>query len=848
MKRDWIFKPAAGRHGWRSWVLERTAEFKPWLCSEASIAWAQLWRRPALPLALAVLAGGLLATRGWVWLLGLLALAVLSGVCSQWQSHGKWRETTAWVRFGLLLLGLALGGLRLGWPFWLAEDFQRAHPAGRWSGEVKVEQILSRSSSGSDWVTALVTGPRGVRLALSGSARQIQPGARLQVAGYLERPARAANPGGFDRQDWLWRQGIWQELDLKRGEVIVRAPGEPRALVRLAEHWRQFLQDRLVDLVGRDRAALLSGLLIGSTEGMDKASVYDFRQAGLSHLTAVSGANIAFWLTPLTGWLRRFKIRRLIRQLLLLGTLILFGFLTGWQVSVSRAVIVTALFMLGRLFHRRSDPLNALGLAVIVFALIQPLAILSFSFWLSGSATLGLLAGGPALARRLDQRWPNLPAGWSGFLGTSLAVQVLVLPAAAVLARQLSLVGLIANIPALFLVEWLTVASLLALLAGAGLWLVLIVFNSLPGLAIDAGARLAVLLGFLGRPLAVALDSLLAVAHAFARVAWGRWPVAWLNLLLVCGLGLLMIRSLLRLSRLTRHLLWQMGVWLIALGLALALARPLVLARDQVWFLSVGQGDATLIVTRSGQTALIDTGKPGSGWQVVLPALDALGIRSLDVLILSHGHLDHAGGAAELLATGRVRQLLVPELDLKHINTTGGQDNLTQQLIDLAEAGDIPWGTLTRRHSLKLSPTDELRVVAADRPVARAADTEDLNEQAIHFQLQLAGYRFLLMSDCTPASEESLLSDPKIVNNEVLKVAHHGSRMTTQAEFLDLVRPELAIISVGPNQYGHPAPELLQRLTARSVPTLRTDRGGAVRIDIAAGKLFVQEYGKEKHG
>jgi len=376
----------------------------------------------------------------------------------------------------------------------------------------------------------------------------------------------------------------------------------------------------------------------------------------------------------------------------------------------------------------------------------------------------------------------------------------------------------------------------------------LIVLSGLPGLAIDTGAKLAVLLGFLGRPLAVALDSLLAVAHAFARVAWGRWPVAWLNLLLVCGLGLLMIRSLLGLSRLTRHLLWQMGVWLIALGLALALARPLVLARDQVWFLSVGQGDATLIVTLSGQTALIDTGKPGSGWQVVLPALDALGIRSLDVLILTHGHLDHAGGAGELLGSGRVRRLLVPAQEVNQENTTGGQDNLTEYLVEQAESLHVPWSTLTAQHVLALGQSVQLHVLAATGLDALTTNVDDLNELSLHFRLDLAGHSLLLMSDSTPLVEQALLSDPRIVDNEILKVPHHGSRATTLAPFLSQVQPDLAIISVGPNTYGHPAPELLARLTDSAIPYMRTDWQGAILIDLRQGTLYAQIYRKEDHG
>jgi len=93
-----------------------------------------------------------------------------------------------------------------------------------------------------------------------------------------------------------------------------------------------------------------------------------------------------------------------------------------------------------------------------------------------------------------------------------------------------------------------------------------------------------------------------------------------------------------------------------------------------------------------------------------------------------------------------------------------------------------------------------------------------------------------------------LLTDPRIVDNEILKVAHHGSRSTTLVTFLDQVQPDLAIISVGPNTYGHPAPELLERLEENKIPYVRTDRQGAILIELHQDRLFAQTYRKEDHG
>ena len=753
--------------------------------------------------------------------------------------------------FILITLALILGFIRFALFFIPAEVFLARWQDKYFQGEGRVVSYLSEYQAGSiDKVQAVVAVPvvpgfGTTRIAVKGEKQLLPLGATIQFSGYLNRPDTAANPGGFDARDWLWRQGIMLETEIAEHRVDILQKGP-------VVSWRNWLEAVLGELVrscqrlvGAARAPLLLSLLIGETSGLTAEQDYYFRQAGLSHLMAVSGANIAFWLTPLTGILRRMRISRLIRQLILLIVLVGFGFLTGWQVSVGRAIVMISLFLIARLFHQRADPLNSIGWVGLVFLIVSPLSLLSYGFWLSLLATVGMLVGAPWLAGLVRRRWPKWPNFLVELLSLNLAVQLLVLPVTAVLSRQLSLVGFLANLPAVWLVEWLTGYALI-LLTAVPFWTLL--QNSLNGLGFG-GSGMVDWFPVLGRPLAQGLDLLQSLARSFARVGWGRLAASQINTLMIFSFVLIVFWYLYR-ERPVRGLLRQVSLALLALGLAWNGVGVMIRPRDEVWFLSVGQGDATLLIDHHGETMLIDAGKPEMGWKTILPTLDALGIWAIDRLILSHGHLDHAGGASDLIKSGRIRELLHDNGD----GTKGGQDDLTNMLIELAADEGILLQALPDHATIPMgSETRWMTVLSgAENTVpgtpAQSVSAADANEKALHFRLQLDEFSLLLMSDCTAETEADLLATQVIQPAHLLHVAHHGSKLTTRPDFLEAVDPLAAVISVGPNQYGHPTPEVMERLTERGIHYLRTDRQGAIQATWQNGKMILTPYRKENYG
>jgi competence protein ComEC len=567
-------------------------------------------------------------------------------------------------------------------------------------------------------------------------------------------------------------------------------------------------------------AALARGFVLGQDGGIDPRTKEDFRRAGLSHLLAVSGQNVALLALLAMPLLAALGMPLRTRLVWVLALIAVYVPLAGAGPSIQRAGVMGALSVLATLAGRRASRLYALAVAALVTLAIDPGIAADVGWQLSFAAVLGILLTAAPLRAAIASRLGS--AGLAGALADGAAMTI---------AATLATAPLIAFHFGAFSTATL-VANLLALPAVApAMWLGMLA----AGLGQVPGAPVAAL-NAINAPL---------LAYVAQVAAWcGRPDWAYLEVRLgIAGLiaayitlagAALCIPHLVRRHRLaTRRKSAADGRGVAMAGVLVALAAVLCVAlwpaSDdavvpspsaglRVTVLDVGQGDAILLQPADAPAVLIDGGPAGEG---LAGMLGDAGVERLGAVVVTHDQSDHAGGVRELLGALPVGQLLFGAL--------GGET------LAAARAAGVPARRLARGRAVH---SGDLRLevlwpppVLLDGPLV----AEDPNRLSLVLLARRRRFSMLLTGD---AEAEAVPLDLGPV--DVLKVAHHGSEDAALADLLERTRPRLAVISAGDdNPFGHPAPATLAALAAHCIPVLRTDRDGAISLAVDSTDLRI---------
>ena len=533
-------------------------------------------------------------------------------------------------------------------------------------------------------------------------------------------------------------------------------PGEQAARVR------SLILDRLRPEAGRGRA-LLAGFLLGDTSGLDDVERDQMRRAGLSHYVAVSGSNVALFLGGLfllagpLGWSAR---RRALLGLAGLGFFIL---LIGPDPSVLRAAVMAGLLLTARACGLRPDVWRVLAAGVSLLILASPELVFSLGFQLSAAATAGVVVGSGCF-RRVRPRWLGTA------LGASIGAQLAVAPILLLSVGTIPLWAPAANVAAAPLVLGATGLGAAGALTGLG-----------PVTAAGAAAAEAVLV--------------------IAETAAGLPQIDWRGFLLLLLPG---AAALWRSVRPAAVLAGAAAAAALTVSLSPGLfggppAGPFFAALD------VGQGDALLLLGEDGETMLVDG---GSDALVLQAALARFGVRSIDLLVVSHAHRDHYGGL-----DGVIGRIPVGEMWYAPFPGQG------KQFGEFVASARARTAVSTPQPGRYLLGGVELEVLGPRRRYA------SLNDQSIVVTAYLGGRRILLSGDIERIAQAEM--DPPPV--EVLKVPHQGAA-TSDPAWLAATGASTAVVSVGPNTYGHPSESLLAELAAAGMEVRRTDLEGDVVI------------------
>ena len=661
---------------------------------------------------------------------------------------------------------------------WEVELRQAAAPGG-FARAVARELGRERSAGGP---------PCTVELALAVRSGTAAAGSVVRV--------RRAEPTGSDRGLLL------REAQL----TLVRGPGP-------LDRWRNQVGASLDRRFGPDGPAARA-LLIADTRGLSPELRDRYADAGLVHILSISGLHVAIVGGALLLLFQAVRLPLVTARLAAVATAVLYVLAIGAPPPAARSVTLFAATTLAHLRQRPVSPWGTFALAAVV-PLIDLRTVLDLGWQLSVSGYAAILVAG-RLGRRIPRRW----AGWRRTALKELMTGTLAALATAALVTwhfgRLSLIAPLSNLVVGPVISLLQPTLFLVMVLPDALGAAFVVDAARPLLrAMDAVAQLAA--GVPGAVIDVAPSAtsawLIGVVTVAVMIAgWARRPTRWV--LLALGASTVMI--------------WLPHGPLLERGTA----------RTEIHLLDVGQGDAIAIRSPLGRWVLIDAGRSWSGGDAgrstVVPHLRRRG-GPLALLILTHPHADHIGGAAS------IARALRPEI-VYDAGFVLGQTGYRELLATFQTRG-IAWQRVRpgTSHTIDGIAFDFL---APDSAWAAARD--DPNDASTVVRLRVGVHRFLFMGDAESGEEQWLLErlGPDALQATVLKVGHHGSRTSTSEAFLEAVRPRLALVSVGANNsYGHPNPEVMQRLAAQGATVLRTDQLGTVILRTDGEQLEVEAAG-----
>ena len=673
-----------------------------------------------------------------------------------------------------------------------------------------------------------------VRVTLYGQG-ELDYGDRVELRGDLKVPPGERNPGGFDYGFHLLTRGVTATMQVRDfHQVEVLSVGEGNWFISQSLTLKNQILDIIEKNLPSEEGSLLAGIILGAREELSPRLEESFRRAGMAHVLAVSGLHIGLIALLLLQLFRLFKIKQDFSWLLILILIFIYLSVIGFKPSALRAALMLSLGAGAFLVKKDKDPLTALALAALIILIVKPLWLFTISFQMSFMAVLSIIT----LTPFLEEKMSLLPSLLKKIISVTLAAQLGILPLTAYYFFEISLMALLANI---------LVLPFLGIIIGLGFLSILsTLIITYAGFFFFEINRL-----FLSYIIWTA-EALSGIPGAYVMVNPPR-PLTiffyYFFILVLLPNSSIIISQGKEVKTRVRHKTGKKNYSLLVGGMVLAVLLIWLPAFQgqpslEAVFLDVGQGDSIFIRTFSGKNILIDGGgRPAYvyeeeygqdfiGERVVVPFLRHQGVRKLDLVIISHPHEDHYGGLIPVIEQFPVDLIIASPAESDFF--------LYQNLMDLIAEKEIPLMYFRTGDSI----AGNNLVMDFYNPPERlfSGTSSDLNNNSLVFKLTAGEVDFLFTGDAEYPAENYMLESNYDLSSHILKVGHHGSSSSSGEKFLEAVNPEIAVIQVGENPFGHPSFQTLESLEQREVSAYRMDWDGAVTVTTDGDKIWVESF------
>lgn len=632
----------------------------------------------------------------------------------------------------------------------------------------------------------------------------IKFGDYIKINAKIELPSKARNYMGFDYQRYLKSKKIIATIsDVENMEIL--DANKANIAENIFNSVRNNIKENMYKLLPKDVRELAVGMMIGDKDELDANIAEDFKNSNLTHMLAVSGAHISYVILGLNLMLKKAGNR--FRKIFIICFLIFFVGVTDFTPSVQRASIMAILMLVSTMLYRSQDTYTSIAFSGLVILVINPYSFFDIGFQLSFGGTIGIVLMYNNLMKRFKTK-----GKLKGYIVSSICVSVcanlIIIPIMAFNFNTVSLTFWISNLLA---------GPFLGVIIILGLCIYLLSFVIFPVAKI------------ISIPLKYLIYILLVIVKYCSKIPFSSITIRtpYIFGILIYYIVLYLIFNYAKIRPYFKKLV-------VVIMIVILIANSCIYMQNHgkmiIYFIDVGQGDSTLIRTAKNKTILIDGGGSENssfdvGEKTLLPYLLDRKITVLDYVVISHFDTDHCGGILYLMEHIKVKNIIISKQGKESSNYNKFKNIVLDKGISVifVKKGD----------KIKIDNETYMDVLF---PSNNFISDNILNNNSIVTKVWYNNFSVLFTGDVEEIAENEICREYNTTDKlkaNILKVAHHGSKTSSTAEFIKMVKPQIALIGVGErNKFGHPNDGVIQRLRNINTKIYRTDKMGEIVIQI----------------
>ena len=676
----------------------------------------------------------------------------------------------------------------------------------------------------------------------------LEYGDKVEVLGEFEEPQTQRNYKGFNYKNYLKTLKIFGTIKAKSIKVEEKNYGSKIDI--FANNIFLKIKNNIMQTYNEEISPIILGVMLGYTDNIDEKVKEQFSESNISHVLAISGMHITYVIIiskKITQKLIGKKSSYIIASIIL----ILYMYITGFSTSIVRAGIMGIISCMSFIFYRKSNTLNNIAISSLIILINNPFTLISTSFLLTYGGTLGIILYSNIFEKIIknikvrNRKWKYVfikvqrkCENIIEIISVSLSAQIIIAPIMLVQFNTIGISFFITNLLLSFVIGIIVMGGFLQIIISfisIKLGQIFAYFISIPTYCLILISKLGSKIPF-GNFKAVTpsltqiiiyyifINILIYLYKLFNSKKLNSTQIRIKNIIYVIKYKIKPYKD---------KVICLLLIILLFFGILKLFPNNL-----RIYFIDVGQGDSTLILTPQNKRILIDGGGSENyevGKNTLMPYLLDRKIKKLDYVIISHFDQDHVGGIIEILDDIKVDKIIISK-----------QFEITEQykkLLDLAKDNNIKILQVKKGNKLNIEKDFYIDILfPEEQQIAENA----INNNSIVAKIVYKNFKMLFTGDIEEVAEKRLIDLYK--NNElkadILKVAHHGSKTSSTQEFLDLVEPKIALIGVGKNNiFGHPSNQTIQRLNNMGCVIKRTDLNGEIMLVLDKnGKLYLSNF------